>query len=85
MTLYMEVTQDEYELPLAVASSVRELARMLGKNRTTIYKMLKISNKYVRVEIPDEECDDIDRDGTQPGWDADTGRPTERVGAAGRG
>ena len=30
MTLYMKVTRDEYELPVAVAETKAELARMLG-------------------------------------------------------
>lgn len=30
MTLYLAVTPDRYELPVAVADSVGELARMLG-------------------------------------------------------
>lgn len=35
-TLYMKVTNDEYELPVAVADSQRELARMLGISNTVI-------------------------------------------------
>lgn len=31
--LWMKVTNDEYELPLAVTESAAELARMVGVNR----------------------------------------------------
>ena len=31
MTLYLKVTKDKYELPVAVADSKKELARMLGR------------------------------------------------------
>lgn len=34
--LYMATTKDEYELPIAVADSVSELAEMLGMKSTTI-------------------------------------------------
>lgn len=34
--LYMATTKDEYELPIAVADSVSELAEMLGMRATTI-------------------------------------------------
>lgn len=34
---YAAVTADKYELPLAVADSVPELARMTGRSEGTIY------------------------------------------------
>lgn len=34
--LYLYVTADEYELPLAVADSIRELAEMTGKPIVTV-------------------------------------------------
>lgn len=34
--LYMATTKDEYELPIAVADSVSELAEMLNMKATTI-------------------------------------------------
>lgn len=58
MTLYMEVTTDKYELPVAVADSVRELAELRGVNRCTIFKALwlvknggRIKSKYIKVEV----------------------------------
>ena len=35
--LYMAVTADKYELPIAVADSAAELARMLGRAVDTVY------------------------------------------------
>ena len=57
MTLWMEVTMDEYELPVAVASSAEELARKNGKTRHNIYsaiykaKVRGYRSKYVKVEV----------------------------------
>ena len=34
--LYIATTKDKYELPIAVADSVSELAKMLGMKSTTI-------------------------------------------------
>lgn len=58
--LYMEVTRDRYELPLAVADSPWELARMRG---VTVYPILHAvsstsrtrRSKYVRVWVDDEK------------------------------
>ena len=36
MALYMKVTDDEYELPVAIADSAGELATMLGKSKYTV-------------------------------------------------
>ena len=60
MTLWLEVTPDEYELPLAVADSVAELAQMRGKRIGTIKagKWEKGKRKrsiYVRVRVDDED------------------------------
>ena len=58
MKLYMAVTQDEYELPIAVCTSVQELARKCGVKENTIshtialYKKRKPRyKKYVVVEV----------------------------------
>lgn len=40
MKLYMMTTQDKYELPLAVADSVKELAQMTGYNAQRISEAL---------------------------------------------
>lgn len=38
--LYMKVTRDEFELPVAVADSVAELAKMLGIKPNTVSRSL---------------------------------------------
>ena len=59
--IYMKVTKDEYELPVAVADSLAELARMLGIKPQSIYdSMSHVKSRgswspYIRVEIGDEE------------------------------
>ena len=62
MTLWLEVTPDEYELPLAVADSVEKLAWLRGKRAGTIKagvcKWEKGKRKrsiYVRVRVDDED------------------------------
>ena len=62
MTLWLEVTPDEYELPLAVADSVQELARLRGKRAGTIKACVCKREKgkrkrsiYVRVRVDDED------------------------------
>lgn len=56
MTLFMKVTHDEYELPVAVADSKKELARMVGRDVSGIYRAFKEGRKscYVEVEVDDE-------------------------------
>lgn len=60
MTLWMEVTMDEYELPVAVASSAEELARKIGKTTNNIYstiykaKVRGYRSRYVKVEVEDD-------------------------------
>lgn len=50
--LYMRVTRDKYELPLAVADSEAELAEMLGLQRTTVHRgFRKKKSAYRKVEI----------------------------------
>lgn len=65
MTLYMMTTKDKYELPLAVADSMQELARITGANlnsiqsclchkRTRVNKTDKHWSKWHRVEVEDD-------------------------------
>lgn len=61
MVLYMAVSRDKYELPVAVAESVNELARMLGINEGTIYNHISLvgknrirKQKYFRIEVEEE-------------------------------
>ena len=64
--LYMEVTRDKYELPLAVADSPYELARMrrvdvtsilkairglkMGKRRKSIYRLVWVDEREARCK-----------------------------------
>lgn len=61
--LYMKVTRDKYELPLAVADSIAELGRILGiENTNKIASAIshskhgRMNSTYKRVVI-DEEVD----------------------------
>ena len=62
MTIYMEVTQDKYELPLALADSPGELAKIVkctannvsscvSKRKSGIYK----SGRFIAVKVKDEQ------------------------------
>ena len=58
MTLYMEITQDKYQLPLIVADTPKELARLCGVNTQYIWTYLNhVKNgrikkpKFIKVEV----------------------------------
>lgn len=40
MTLYIRITPDKYELPVAVAEDAETLARMCGVTRNSIYSQI---------------------------------------------
>ena len=59
--IYMQVTTDEYELPVAVASSIGELAEITGftysqiATRISWFKSGKVKKRqFVKVEVSDE-------------------------------
>ena len=55
--IWMRVTRDKYELPVAVADTAEELARIVGVNPHTIFKSRKKSGSrsiYKKVEIEEE-------------------------------
>jgi len=64
--VYMAVTADKYELPICVADTVVELARMCGTSENTISSQISRRKKnnmnygrctgrrYLRVEIGEE-------------------------------
>lgn len=61
MTLYLRVTNDKYELPVAVADSKAELARMVGVHQSALTHALKDAREgkhkrtvYKIVEVEDE-------------------------------
>ena len=57
--IYMEVTMDKYELPVAVADTVNELARMRNVKTNSIHNLIwsaakrKGKSKYIKVVIED--------------------------------
>ena len=61
MKIYMQVTQDEYELPIAIACTISELARKVGTDPCNIRSALCHArksgkkSKYIVVVLEDEE------------------------------
>ena len=57
--IYMKITKDKYELPIAVASSAKELAEICGTTRNAIMSSISkakvgiIRPRYIRVIIED--------------------------------
>lgn len=45
MRLYLRVTDDKYELPIAVADTQAELARMLGLSKNNVQKMFMYARR----------------------------------------
>ena len=61
--VYMKITKDRYELPLAVADTGEELARICGTSINNVYNAIRkarINNykcQYIRVNIEEgQEC-----------------------------
>ena len=56
MKLYMKTTTDKFELPMFVADSAAELAKMVGLSKGSVASMLTRGiGGYHRVTIPDPE------------------------------
>ncbi len=59
--LYMIVTNDEYELPLAVADSLAEIAKIAGIKKYSVASQISVALRkkkrcqYVRVEYKEGE------------------------------
>lgn len=56
MKLYLQVTKDEYELPLIIADNAKELGRLTG--HTANYVLSVISKGYkgwARIEVEDDD------------------------------
>lgn len=56
--IYMKVTDDEYELPLAVADSPAELARIVGVTANSVSCQLSLGRGGYRVIEVEEEDDE---------------------------
>lgn len=58
--LYMAISRDKYELPLAVADTIEELAELCGVKPNSIRQYLCHSRqtgkrcKYIVIEVEDE-------------------------------
>lgn len=58
MTLYMKCTTDHLELPIAVADTAKELARMMGVSHNSVYSDISRGyGGYHKVVIEDEQED----------------------------
>lgn len=60
-TVWMQVSRDRYELPVAVADTVESLAKMVHVSPNTIYKSRCISGEksiYKKVDIEEGEDED---------------------------
>ena len=62
MKVWMKVTRDQYELPIAIADSPQELSMLVGSNADNINSCIaKVAagvtkkSQYVKVEIEDYE------------------------------
>ena len=57
--LYLMVTKDKYQLPLDVADTAEELARICGVRQSTIIKSInhRKKSRYIRiyVDLEDDE------------------------------
>ena len=60
MFIYMKITKDRYELPVAVADTGEELADICGVSRNNVYNTIRRAKlyghrcQYVKVEVEDE-------------------------------
>ncbi len=61
MVLYLAVSQDKYELPVAVTDNALELSRLMGVSENIIYAQLSNAKKgkvkrqkYFRVVVEEE-------------------------------
>lgn len=60
MRVYMKVTADELELPIAIADSAKELAEIIGVHENTVYAGLSRKRKtYVKVEVDDGDMPEL--------------------------
>ncbi len=56
MTIYMWISKDKYELPLAVADTAQELADIVGTTKNTVLSSISRGYRtYVRVTVEEDE------------------------------
>lgn len=58
MRLYLEISQDEYELPIIVCDSASELARRTGLSENNVYSQISKGRKgkyqhprFISIEV----------------------------------
>ena len=55
-SVILQVTRDKYELPVRVASSVDEMARLTGLTRSAVYKSIeRKKGPGIKVYIDEED------------------------------
>jgi predicted DNA-binding transcriptional regulator AlpA len=71
----MAVTNDEYEIPIAIGETREELAELLGIKPTALYKALhrkgtnsKKTMKYIKVEFEEEQKKEIKPQNSGKSW-----------------
>lgn len=62
MKIYMAVTADRYELPIAVFDSIQGLSQWRGKSKCVLHRAIqkkqkdqKLNCRYIKVEVSDED------------------------------
>ena len=66
MTLYLVITADKYELPLAVSTNAQEIANLLGRSKADVFSAISRNcpskhphngHKYriIKIEAGEEE------------------------------
>lgn len=56
MKLFLRVTLDKYELPIAVAESKKELAQILGLTRQTVLTYYARNQRgFIEVDVEDDK------------------------------
>lgn len=61
ITVWMKVTLDEYELPVAIADTAGQLADLIGVRTNNIYSAISNARQggyrcsYVKVEIEEDD------------------------------
>ena len=63
MNIWLKVTADEYEFPLAIADSAEQLGNIVGVSKNCIYSSVSHANRlgyrsqYVKVEIEEDDTE----------------------------
>lgn len=65
MKIYMAVTADKYELPIAVFDSIKDLSNWCGKSKDVCHRAIQkfqkdrnIHCRYIKIELTEEMNDE---------------------------